>query len=162
MTVAAFKSSPAAADVTLRIGRPCVTVAGGRDEHRRVRTEEQQRREVDDEGRRHRRPVARGRLRREGRGQNRCQDQAAEFDGPSGLGPARVAKQRSCAGRDGRKQDGILYDDSLLVEKQGRSHLCACYRNYRLNSVFRENSSEHAMGRERSVSAHGSVRKVRR
>ena len=106
MTVAAFTSIRRIGCGRCESVSLCVTAPGGGDEHRRVRTEEQQRGEVDDEGRRHGGPVLRGRLlHREGGGQNRRQDQPGEFKGPVRLRPAREPKEHSRPDRDRRKRN---------------------------------------------------------
>ena len=90
--------------------------AGGDDEHRRGRTEQEQRGEVDHERRQHRRPVQRGRLPgREGCGQNRRQDERAEFERPAGLRPTCETQERPRADR--RKCQGD-YGRTMTQDRQ--------------------------------------------
>ena len=135
MTWPAFTSIRRSGRVRCESASTCVTVAGRCDEHRRVRTEEQQRGEVDDEGRAAscRSPPRSTAARREP-SQNRGQDQAGEFKGPVRLRPAAESQQHDSAGRDRRE------DEQAGVPRE-RSHLA---RTYRYGSRRGTQSQDHS------------------
>ena len=104
---------------SLRIGQQVRHGSRGDDDHRDVRTEEEQGREVDDEGERHhaavfgRRPLD-GKHRRQDRGN----DQSRELEGAIGLRPAQESQEHDCRGR-GRREDeqaGVTWKPTHLFQ----------------------------------------------
>ena len=89
----------------LRVGKPSRAGSRRSDQQRRVRAEQQQRGEIDDERQRHRAPVGRRLWNRQRRRQNRGEDQAAELERPVRLRPASESKKQPRADRNRRERE---------------------------------------------------------
>ena len=107
MTVAVFTSIRRSGCERCESVSACVDDPGRRDKHRRVGTEQQQRGEIDDEGRRHQWPSPSPvpAAARELRSESPARIRPEKFEGPVRLRPAREPKEHSGSDRDSRKHD---------------------------------------------------------